>query len=154
MVETWTLNYRNWWLNKNENFFTSESRINAIVAWIIWSVLLLIEYAFLIYVTILLILAVALIKDSGFKYFMMYLGQELFLICRALFGRTFCFIIGRTYVGPLGGGRTQDDEFYRAQKYELDRIKRDAFLSKEKKSFSSFMNIIKVHDCPVCLEEF
>lgn len=57
-----------------------------------------------------MILAVALIKDSGFRYFMMYVAQEVVLINRAVVGRTGCFIIGRTYVGPLDGS-ARDDEF-------------------------------------------
>ena len=79
------------------------------ICWIIWFLLLLIEYMFLIYISILMILAVALIKDSGFRYFMMYVAQEVVLINRAVVGRTGCFIIGRTYVGPLDGP-ARDDE--------------------------------------------
>lgn len=149
-VETWRLNSRNWWVSKEENFFSSDSKFNALVCWIIWSILIVIENAFLLYVTILIILALALIKDSGIKYFMMFLTQEVFLLSRGIFGRTLCFIFGLTYIGPFSGRQT-DDDYSRAQKYEVDRKKRIAFLAKETKQFGE---IFKVKDCPVCLEDF
>ena len=101
--ETWELNSRNWWVKEDESFFTNESKYNALICWIIWSILIVVENAILLYVTILVILAIALIKDSGIRYFSMFLGQEVFLLSRAIFGRTFCFIFGLTYIGPFSG---------------------------------------------------
>jgi hypothetical protein len=72
LYETWILNSKNWWLNENESFFTNESKWNALVTWIMWAIILLIEYFFLIYVAILLILALAMIKESGMRCFSMF----------------------------------------------------------------------------------
>ena len=101
--ETWNLNSKNWWQSSEENFLRNESWYNALICWIIWTFLIVIENAILVYFTILTILAIALIKDSGFRYFSMFLSQELYLLSRAIFGRTFCFIFGLTYIGPFSG---------------------------------------------------
>ena len=58
-IETWYLNANNWWISKDEPFFTNESIFNALICWFIWSyIIFILQIMIYIYLPILGIICI------------------------------------------------------------------------------------------------
>jgi hypothetical protein len=74
---TWNLNVDNWWRTKDEPFYGNCSAFNAILCWILWFVILMIEYLGIIVISILIVVMICLAKENGIRVFFLILLQNI-----------------------------------------------------------------------------
>ena len=154
-IDTWFLNSNNWWLSKNEPFFTNESIFNAFICWLVWSYLIFVLQILLyIYLPILAIVgAFFLIKfiatsscGAVFKGFCLFFYYMFCFIKNIITGRALTayieFIIG------LAGG----NNIYREDKDDGTREQTlQKFLEIKLKSFDEIELEEKEIECTICL---
>ncbi len=95
-MDTWFLNTINWWVSKNEPFFTNESVLNAFICWIIWCyIMITIQIILYIYLPLFIIVGLYFIIRFLVKNGFGALSKGFFIFFYYVFCCVKNIIIGR-----------------------------------------------------------